>query len=119
MAKQITDEDRTRLQTELGFQRWEALGHFFSDGDFYGMNEGNYRAAIAEYEKAWGLLVTPWQRQGAGADILEAIADYAIRSKDAELASETLQTLVSRADGIDHPSLHTALAELSLLADNT
>lgn len=119
MTKAITEEDRSRLRTELGFQDWDALHHFSSYGDFLGMNESNYRGAIAEYEKAWGLLVTPWQRQGAGADILEAIADYAIRSKDAELASETLQTLVSRADEIDHPSLHTALAELSLLAGKT
>jgi len=60
MAEASKDADRARMREELGFQRWEAIGHFTTDGDYYGFNRGDYRAAIAEYEKAWQVLFTPW-----------------------------------------------------------
>ena len=82
------DVDRARMRKELGFQRWEAAGHFLTYGDYLGFNQGDYRGAITEYEKAWELLSTPWQKRTGGADILLGIADFALRSEDADLAGE-------------------------------
>ena len=71
MVEPWSDEDRIRMRAELGFQKWEAMGHFLSDGDYQGFNLGDYRGAIDEYEKAWSLLSTLWQQQKGGSDILE------------------------------------------------
>jgi hypothetical protein len=104
------------MRTELGVMRWEGIGHLLSDGDYLGFNESNYRGAIAEYEKAWNLLDTPWQRQTGGADILEGIADFALRSGDPKLARETLDSITPRAAQIASRSLRAACNKLTLLA---
>jgi hypothetical protein len=116
MAETLSDEDGSRLRTELGFQQWEAIGHFLIDGDYLGFNEADYRGAIAEYEKAWELLRTPWQQQVGGADILNGIADFALRSEDPDLAAETLGNLLHRAKQIANASLREACDELAQLA---
>lgn len=115
MAVTLSDEDRARLKAELGFQVWEAIGHFLSDGDYLGFNEADYRGAIAEYEKAWQLLRTPWQRQTGGADILEGIADFALNSSDPNLAKEILSSLRARAEEDASSSLEMACDKLALL----
>ncbi|MBX7461854.1 hypothetical protein [Qipengyuania huizhouensis] len=104
------------MKSELGFQKWEAMGHFFSEGDYLGFNKSDYRGAIAEYEKAWLLLSTPWQQQTGGSDILEGIADFALRSRDPELASKTLDSLLPRAHEIADASLREACDNLADLA---
>ncbi|WP_169829101.1 hypothetical protein [Tsuneonella mangrovi] len=116
MAEPWSDEDRSRMRAELGFQKWEAIGHFFSDGDYLGFNQSDYRGAIAEYEKAWELLSTPWQQETGGADILEGIADFALRSKDPELATEILGSLLHRANRINVTSLQDACDKVAQLA---
>lgn len=112
----MSDEDRSRMKSELGFQKWEAMGHFLSDGDFLGLNQSDYPGAIAEYEKAWSLLSTPWQQQTGGADILEEIADFALQSGDPDLASEILHCLLPRANRITDPALREACDKLVDLA---
>ncbi|GMM92725.1 hypothetical protein [Qipengyuania sp. MTN3-11] len=104
------------MRAELGFQKWEAMGHFFNDGDYLGFNQSNYRGAIAQYERAWELLSTPWQQETGGADILEGIADFALRSKDPELAAEILGGLLHRANPIDDASLRDACDKVAQLA---
>ncbi len=104
------------MRKALGAERWEAIGHVLSDGDYLGFNEGDYRGAIVEYEKAWNLLSTPWQRQTGGADILEGIADFALRSGEATLAKETLDSLLPRVGQIARPSLREACDKLALFA---
>ena len=116
MAAPWSDEDRTRMRAELGFEKWEAMGHFLSDGDYLGLHQSDYRAAIAEYEKVWELLSTPWQQETGGADILEGIADFAVRSKDPELAGEILDSLLQRANRIDEASLRDACDKVAELA---
>jgi hypothetical protein len=110
--------DRARMREELGFQRWEAIGHFTTDGDYHGFNQGDYRAAIAEYEKAWQVLFTPWQRRAGGVDLLLGIADFALRSENAQLAKETLDMLSPRASEVGSTELEEALVKLSLAASN-
>lgn len=116
MVEPWSDEDRSRMRAELGFQKWEAMGHFFSDGDYLGFNQSDYRGAIAEYEKAWELLSSPWQQEKGGTDILEGIADFALRSKDPELAAEILDSLMHRANRIDDTSLRDACDKVAQLA---
>ena len=115
MAEPVSDSDGHRLREELGFQRWEAIRHFLTEGDYLGLNQGDHRGAIAEYEKAWELLSTPWQRETGGADILEGIADIACRSDDADLAREALGDLRPRAARIESVSLEAALEKLAQL----
>lgn len=115
MVEPTAEDDRIRRQTELGSQRWEAIGHFLTDGDYLGFHLSNYRGAIAEYEKAWELLDTPWQ-QRTGADILDGIADFALRSGEIELARETLEILRPRAAQIARASLQLACDKLAALA---
>jgi hypothetical protein len=104
------------MRTELGSERWEAVGYCLNDGDYLGFNRSEYRGAIAEYEKAWELLNTPWQRQTGGAAILEGIADFAILSGDPELAKETLESLRPRMARIANASLRAACDKLVMLA---
>lgn len=96
MAAPVSNDNSDRLRTALNFERWEAISHFIGDGDFLAFHQSDYRGAIVEYEKAWDLLETPWQREEAGADILRGIADFAVRSEDPYLASDTLETLLPR-----------------------
>ena len=117
MAEPWSDEDRSRMRTELGFQKWEAMGHFLCDGDYLGFNQSDHRGAIAEYEKAWELLSTPWQQQTGGADILEGIADFALLSDDPDLAAEILNGILPRANQIGDASLRDACDKLAQLAD--
>lgn len=72
MSDGFSADETVRLREELGPQQFEAIQHWLSDGDYLGLNCGDYRGAIEEYEKAWQLLATPWQRQTGGADILRA-----------------------------------------------
>jgi hypothetical protein len=116
MAGPTDEEDRIRLRAELGFQRWEAIGHFLTDGDYLGLNQSDYRGAIAEYEKAWELLSTQWQQQTGGVDILEGIADFALRSEDPGLAAEVLHSFLARANSIADVSLRDACDKLARLA---
>jgi len=116
MAEPWSDEDRSRMRAELGFQKWEAIGHFLSDGDYLGFNLSDYRGAIAEYEKAWALLSTPWQKETGGPEVLEGIADFAVRSEDPELAAEILESLLPRAKQITDASLRDACDKLAQLA---
>lgn len=116
MGEPWSDEDRSRMRAELGFQKWEAMGHFFSDGDYLGFNQSDYRGAIAEYEKAWELLSSPWQQQKGGADILEGIADFALRSEDPDFAAEILDSLLPRVNQIADASLRDACKNLAQLA---
>ena len=104
------------MRTELGFSKWEAIGHFLGDGDYLGFNQSDSRGAIEAYEEAWNLLSTPWQQQTGGADILVGIADFALRSKDPDLAAEILDGLVTRAHQIADASLHEACDKLAHLA---
>ena len=113
----LAENDRLRLRTELGFERFEAIGHFLTEGDYLGFNCGDFRGAIDEYEKAWQVLTSPWQREAGGADILEVIADAALRSGDAELAQETLDSLSPRAAQIGNASVDAAVANLASLAN--
>jgi hypothetical protein len=115
MAK-LTDADPSRMRDELGFQKWEAVGHFLSYGDYLGFNLSDSRGAISEYEKAWNLLNTPWQKQTGGADILNGIADFALGSEDPDLAAETLDSLLPRANEIADASLQYACDKLAHLA---
>jgi hypothetical protein len=117
MTQALPESDRLRLREELGLQRFEAIGHFLTDGDYLGFNCSDFRGAIAEYEKAWQLLSTPWQRETGGADILEGIADFALRSEDPGLAQETLTSLAPRAAESGHTSVDLALANLASLAN--
>ena len=110
------ERDLNRMRTSLGVQRWEAIGHLLSDGDYLGFNESDYRGAIAAYDKAWDLLNTPWQRQTGGADILGGIADFALLSEDPELAGEALDSLLPRAAQIASSSLCAACDKLASLA---
>ena len=116
MSKPSLEHDSLRLREELGFLRWQAIGHFVSDGDYLGLIEGDYRGAIAEYEKAWELLSTPWQLRTGGADLLEGIAEFALQSEDPELADETFSSLLPRAADSDRPLIRVALGKLALLA---
>lgn len=95
---------------------WQAIDHWLGDGDYYGFNLSRYREAIAEYEKAWGLLVTPWQRKTMGTFILEGIADFALRSGDPELVGEILERLRRDSDGIPAAPLREACEKLSRIA---
>ncbi|WP_417319659.1 hypothetical protein [Erythrobacter aureus] len=104
------------MRAELSFQKWEAMGHFFSDGDYLGFNQSDYRGAIAEYEKAWEILSSPWQQQTGGADILEGIADFALRSADPDFAAEILDSLLPRVNQIAEASLRDACENLAQLA---
>jgi hypothetical protein len=110
------DSDQTRMREELGFQRWEAVGHFLTDGDYLGFNLGDYRGAIAEYEKAWQVLFTSWQQETGGADILLGIADFALRSEDKGLAEETFAQLSLRASKVGNAALDEVLGKLKELA---
>ena len=116
MAAPSSERDRERMRTELGFQRWQAIGHFLIEADYLAFHRSDYRGAIAEYEKAWELLTTPWQRQIGGPDLLEGMAFYALRSEDPELARETLHTLVPRVKQVADPAVQEAIAKLSVLA---
>lgn len=93
------------------------MGHFLGDGDYLGFNQSDHRGAIAEYEKAWELLSTPWQQQTGGADILEGIADFALLSDDPDLAAEILNGILPRANQIGDASLRDACDKLAQLAD--
>lgn len=95
---------------------WETMGDFFSDGDYLGFNKSDYRGAIAEYQKAWELLRTPWQQQIGGSDILEGVADFALQSEDPDLATEIMDWLLPRADGIVDADLQEACERLAHLA---
>lgn len=110
------DADRARLREEMGFQKWEAVGHFLTEGDYRGFNQGDYRSAIEEYEKAWQLLDTRWQQVTGGADILLGIADFAHRSEDSELAEETLSVLSPRISQVSSAALREGLDKLARLA---
>jgi hypothetical protein len=103
------------MRMELGFERWEAMGHFLIEADYLAFHRSDYRGAIAQCEEAWKLLSTPWQ-QRTGADILEGIADYALRSEDPDLANEILGSLRPRAAQIAAHSLQKACARLGQLA---
>ena len=118
MARTSSDSDQLRLRKELGFLQWEAIGHFLIDGDYLGLNLEDFRGAIAEYEKAWELLHSPWQRQAGGAEILKGIADFALRSEDVVLAGEVLDGLLPRAAEIESDSLRVVIEKLALLAGN-
>jgi hypothetical protein len=104
------------MMRELGFQGWQAMDHFFSDGDYLGFNESDYRGAIAEYQKAWELLSTPWQQQTGGPTILEGVADFALQSEDPDLATETMDWVLPRAIEIVDADLQEACERLSHLA---
>ena len=104
------------MTKELGLMRWKAMGHFFSDGDYLGFNKSDYRGAIAEYQKAWELLITPWQQQTGGSDILEGVADFVLQSEDPDLAREILDWLLPRANEIVDADLQEACERLSHLA---
>lgn len=110
--------DRIRLRRELG-ARWEAVGHLLVDGDYLGFNRSDYFGAISNYEKAWQLLYTPWQRRTGGADILEGIANFAVLSDDPDLAKTTLESLRPRVAEIASASLKAACAKLAVLADES
>ena len=116
MTTPSLDADRERMCAELGFERWEAIGHFTIDGDYQGLNLGNYREAITQYEKAWQLLFTPWQRRTGGVDLLLGIADFALRSENAQLAEETLDLLSPRASEVASAELEAALVKLGRLS---
>lgn len=118
MSEPGADEVGARLRSELGLQRWEAIGHYLSDGDFLGLNLRDYQGAIKEYQNAWNLLSTPWQRQVCGADILAGIAEFALQSRDPKLASEILGTLLCYAESTNNESLQSAYEALSELARN-
>ena len=117
MAEMMSDAILSRLKSELGFQRWEAIGHFLTDGDYLGFNEGDYWGAIAEYENAWDLLWTPLQKRMLGAEMLLGIADFALRSESPELAGETLGNLRPRVEEIANASLLEACEQLARLAE--
>ena len=116
MAEPWSDEDRSRMRAELGFQKWEAMGHFLIEGDYLCFNRYDYRSAMGVYEKAWELLSTPWQQKTGGPDILEAIADSVLRSKDPELAAEIIDSLLRRANQIDDASLRITCDKVAGLA---
>ncbi|MGV3511400.1 MAG: hypothetical protein ACO1OX_05285 [Novosphingobium sp.] len=113
----MADEDAiVRLKAELGSMRVEAIGHFLSDGDFLGFNQEDFEGAIAEYEKAWNQLSTPWQQQNAGVPILSGIADFALHSGDPDLASRVLGGIMARSGLVDVQPLRDACAKLQILA---
>ena len=116
MVKPWPASDRERLKAELGFQRWEGWGHLAIDADYLAFHQSDYRGAIANYEKLWTWLTTQWQREMAGPDILEGIALYALHSKDPDLAKETLESLLPRAEGMSDPELGEACVKLAELA---
>jgi hypothetical protein len=116
MSTPSLDADRERMREELGFTRWEAIGHFTIEGDYQGFNLGNYRGAIFEYEKAWQVLFTPWQQRTGGVDLLMGIADFALRSESAGLAEEALNLLAPRSAEVGSAELDEALGKLARLA---
>ncbi|WP_395397982.1 hypothetical protein WBP07_25985 [Novosphingobium sp. BL-8A] len=107
------------MRNELGFQRWEAIDHFLGYGDYLNLNEFDFRGAIAEYENAWELLDTPWQQEVGGADILEGIADFALKSGDPKLAGETLSRLLPRATMMANSTLREACERLAEQASHS
>jgi hypothetical protein len=115
MAQPWLNKDRSRMRAELGFEKWEAVGHFLSDGDYLGFNCSDHRGAIAQYEKAWELLSTPWQQQEGGFEILEGIANFALLSNDTSFAAEILEGLLHRIDKNPDTSLREACDKLAHL----
>lgn len=81
------------MAAEIGIMRYEAVGHFLTDGDYKADNEGDFEGAFADYAQAWSLLVTAQARAWAGPEILEAIAEFADRSgsKDLKAKAELLR----------------------------
>lgn len=86
-------ETQRQMAAEIGIMRYEAVGHFLTDGDYKADNEGDFEGAFADYAQAWSLLVTAQARAWAGPEILEAIAEFADRSgsKDLKAKAELLR----------------------------
>jgi hypothetical protein len=105
------------MREELGPERWEAIGHFLSDGDYLAFNLRDYRGAVASYQHAWDILDNEWQQRTGGIDILKGIADFSLRSEDPELAAETLELLSPNAALIANAEFSDALRDLTTLAD--
>ena len=119
MTNPNPNDECARMREDLGPEKWEALGHFLSEGDYLGLNRSDYRGAIAQYEKAWELLGTRRLQQIWGADILGGIADFASRSGDPDLATDILDSVMLCAAQISDASLRKACDQLELLANQT
>lgn len=107
-----------RLRSELGREKWEAIGHFLIDGDYLGFNEGNFQGAIEKYEEAWKLLSTPWQQRVGGSDILRGMVDFALQARDPSLASKVHQCVVPRLAMIGDASLESESEKLAKFAND-
>ena len=111
-----SEAERQRLREELGFQRWQALGHFLTEASYLGFNRGDYRGAVEQCEKAWSLFETGWQQETGGGDVLIAMVDFALRSGDAALVAETLAQLSDRASQVGNAELDEAIQNLAQLS---
>jgi len=75
---------------------------------------GNYREAIAEYNRAWGLIPDPKNEWAAATWVLAAIADASFLGGFKITAREALQYAMSCPGAIGNPFLHLRYGQVLL-----
>ena len=110
----------TNNQIELDEKMHEAIKAWCATGDQLA-SEQKYEEAIAEYNKAWGLIPEPKNDWEASTWILAAIADACFLSGYMTSARKALQYAMTCPGAIGNPFLHMrygqVLYELGKLDD--
>ncbi len=89
---------------------------YCAEGDVLA-EENKYEAAIAEYNKAWGLVPEPKNEWEASTWILAAIADACFLAGYKTSAREALQYVMTCPGAIGNPFLHLRYGQVLFDAD--
>ena len=89
----------------LGADTHSQISNLSAEGDALA-DAGNYRDAIATYEKAWDLIPEPKTEWNASTWILAAIADTAFLCGDHHKAREFLDKVFDYPEALGNPFLH-------------
>jgi hypothetical protein len=96
---------------ELDESTYERVKRFAVAGDEL-VAAGEFRAAIREYNEAWGLLPEPKSDWNAATWILAAIADAAFLGGFIRTAREALDFVMVCPDAVGNPFLHLRRGEV-------
>lgn len=96
---------------QLSPQIHEAIQHFCADGDKLA-SDGQYEAAITEYNRAWEIIPEPKNHWNAATWVLAAIGDAAFLGGYNTSAREAFDFAMTCPSAVGNPFLHLRRGQL-------